>query len=526
GRLLEDNARQQLRLVVLSHARSIETHLQEQVHLLQLLAESNSLSEISNTGTLATLFKTLNQTSNQGFVDLGVIDDAGNHLAYIGPYALQDRNYRNTEWFREVMTQGTFISDVFMGFRQVPHCIIAVKCQNHGSPWILRATINSDSFEELVRHGNRIDLGDVFIVNREGVFQTTPRHGKLLEPSGLTMVQPHDGVADHRMHRKEGDKILVTTWINKYQWMLVVEKEARAVQAPVNRAIAAGAPVVLLAILLAALTTFGATSHLTSLIDRANQKREEALRAFMRSAKLASIGELATGLAHEINNPLAIISAEQTNLTDLILEANLNATARQTLLDSTARTQRQVQRCAGITGRMLRFGRNKDAALEPTDLAVRLKDICALLERQAGVRNIAIKLDMAPNLPPVLVDPIELEQVAVNLINNAFDAMPQGGEIKITASIERDKVVLVVKDTGPGIPPEVVERVFEPFFTTKPAGKGTGLGLSVCYGIVHSWGGQIEARSKLGQGASIIIRLPIPQSDTPMHAISLKPINK
>jgi two-component system NtrC family sensor kinase len=283
--------------------------------------------------------------------------------------------------------------------------------------------------------------------------------------------------------------------------------------APVNQAMATAVLIVLPAALLMVITAFVATTHLTRRIDLANAQRQEALGAFMRSAKLASIGELATGLAHEINNPLAIIAAEQTNLADLLAEPGLEEERRQELLRSVERSRRQVRRCAGITQKMLQFGRKEDSTRRPTDVGPRLQEIVGLLQRQAAVRNIELTLQVEDNLPQVLIDPLELEQVLVNLINNAFDALPRGGQVRVGARQEGGRIAVQVNDNGTGIAPADLERLFEPFFTTKPAGKGTGLGLSVCYGMVTSWGGKIAAASAKGRGTTLTISLPLPKPE-------------
>jgi two-component system NtrC family sensor kinase len=275
------------------------------------------------------------------------------------------------------------------------------------------------------------------------------------------------------------------------------------VQAPVNQAIARGAYVVLIAVMILILTTVLATWHLTRQIDKVTAEREAMSKAFVRSAKLASIGELTTGLAHEINNPLAINSAEQTNIADIVGNASSDRTDLDQALESVKRCQNQIRRCAAITQKLLQFGRSKEPQVQPTGLAPRLAEIKALMERQASLRNVRIALHVDDRLPKVLADPIEIEQVVVNLINNAFDAMPNGGEITIRADLDVDRVLLEVADSGTGIAPEDLERVVEPFFTTKPVGKGTGLGLSVCYGIVHSWGGEIEISSQVGVGTAV-----------------------
>ena len=262
-------------------------------------------------------------------------------------------------------------------------------------------------------------------------------------------------------------------------------------------------------------TTFWATRHLSKRIDQANAEREEMFRAFMRSAKLASVGELATGLAHEINNPLAIISAEETNIGDIAQEMDGAVEGREELLDSTKCIKQQVARCGSITAKMLQFGRKGETALKTIEIAPRLNEMVNLLQRQAVVRNVDMSLDIEDDLPRVLADSLELEQVLVNLINNSFHALPAGGNIRIIARHVDKEVLLDVRDDGGGIPSEELDHIFEPFFTTKPVGQGTGLGLSICYGIVHSWGARIEAESEPGCGTIMRIRFPLPDRQYP-----------
>ncbi len=508
GRLLEHKAREQMRTVVTSHAAAIDSYLAERVNLLQLTAGCNSVSHLTD-NALQDLLAELNEASDGGFVDLGVIDAKGDHRAYVGPYDLHDRNYVDAEWFREVMLKGSYVSDVFLGYRQVPHCVVAVKEQNGYEGWVLRATINSAQFDDIVDRGDAGGTCDAYVLNSAGLYQTTPRVGAVLDTATAGSLTPHRGVRERRILEEGSTRIEATTWINDNQWMLVVRQDLATVRAPVNQAIARGAYVVLAAVLLLVATAFLATWHLTRKIDKANSEREELSRAFMRSAKLASIGELSTGLAHEINNPLAIISAEQTNIADLAGELN-GAEGTREVLESVDRSRIQIQRCASITKKMLQFGRDRQATLEPTDVAPRLSEIADLLRRRAAVRNIEIDLKLQKDLPHVLIDPVELEQVIVNLLNNSMDALPGGGVIEISARSEGERLHIEVRDNGSGIDPQDIDRVFEPFFTTKPPGKGTGLGLSVCYGVVRSWGGAISVESERGKGTTVHIRLPLP----------------
>jgi two-component system NtrC family sensor kinase len=509
GGLLEEKALELQRTVVRNHTNAIELFIFSRLRALDLVALSHPFEDLSNEVGLERVFESLRDTYGETFIDLGVIGSDGAHLAYVGPYDLKNRNYAGAEWFRHVMSKHVYVSDVFIGFRRVPHCVIAVKRQDHSRTWVLRATINSDRFDALVRTGQLGSTGDAFIVNTEGIYQTASRYGRVLERSHLTAPEVHGGVRETRVTIGGRTMVQATSWLNNDRWMLVVLQDLNEIKAPVYRAILWGAVVVSLAVLVIAATTMLATRHLTRQIDRANEQRDELSRNLLRSAKLASLGELSSGLAHEINNPLAIMSVEQTNIADVVGALEIEPAAKDEVLQSVERCQKQIERCGNITAKMLQFGRAGEARLRPTEIGPRLDEIVALLQKQAQVRNVSMKVEVERDLPPVVLDPTELQQVIVNLINNSLYAISNGGSIRVSARREDSNVVVTVSDTGCGIPPELLDRVFQPFFTTKPVSQGTGLGLSVCYGIVQNWGGTMEARSRVGAGTEMIIRLPM-----------------
>ncbi len=513
GNMIEDKTLDLHRSVVQTHARSIDRYLAERVRVLDLLARSHSLEELESTDKLRLLLGQLNDSYDKAFIDLGLIGEDGRHLAYAGPYQLQDKNYLRARWFKDVMSRDTYVSDVFLGFRHVPHCVIAVKRRAGNQVWILRATINSYEFERLVQTGQIAKTGDAFVVNSTGQYQTPSRFGKVLEQSPIGSPHKHRGVREHRVYENGATLLRATTWLNAGRWMLVVQQSEAEVNEPVRHAMFSGILVILLAVAVVVTTAVLSTWHLTTRINRATAERDKLSLDLLRSAKLACLGEMSTGLAHEINNPLAIISAEQTNIADVAGELKPDTPGRNDLLESVERCKRQVIRCGGITAKMLQFGRKTDTKLRPTDVAPRLEEIVSLMNRQAQLRNIDLQLEVEPDLPKVLLDPNELEQVLVNLINNALYATSGGGRILVSAGRQGSDVILSVADTGSGISPEDLEKIFQPFFTTKAPGKGTGLGLSVCYGIVQGWGGTIEARSEPGKNTTMIVRLQIEKTE-------------
>lgn len=230
----------------------------------------------------------------------------------------------------------------------------------------------------------------------------------------------------------------------------------------------------------------------------------------IEAGKLASVGELAAGIAHEINNPVAIMVEEAGWIQDLLdegLEKSDNSREVQRALNQ---IRNQGTRCKDITHKLLSFARKIDPTVKQVALNDLVREMAILCEQRAKFVNVIIETSLGNDIPDVAASPSELQQVFLNLINNALDAMePGGGELDITTRFENGTVVVSIADTGCGIPKANLSRIFDPFFTTKPVGKGTGLGLSIIYGIVNKMGGEITVRSALDKGTVFTLRLPV-----------------
>jgi two-component system NtrC family sensor kinase len=491
-----------------AHAAAVDAYLSEQLRTVEMIARTHSLAELRDPRTLRQVFETVAEVQGNSFVDLGVISQDGRHLAYVGPYDLMDRDYSEADWFRTVMDDGVAVSDVFMGFRQSPHSIIAVRRSSAEGYWILRATLDNRSLYALVRSLAVGRSGDVFIVNRDGVYQTPPRSGDVLTQSGVVPSESRE-VWEERVDSPSGAVRQVSTWLSDGHWLLVVQQPESEILTPVARAVGNGALIALFALLLIFIATLFVTSRLIRQIDTADRERDLMYADLLRSAKLASLGEMATGLAHEINNPLAVMSAEHTNLVDELAALDLPEPARAALDRSVQRCRRQVARCGDITGKMLQFGRDTGTTLAATEVGPVLSEVGGLLARRAQDAGVVIEVEVEPDLPRALLDANELEQVLLNLVNNSLDAVTKGGSVRLSAGREAEEIILRVTDDGCGIPPENLDRIFQPFFTTKPVGQGTGLGLAVVYGIVGGWGATIDARSEPGVGTTVSIHVRV-----------------
>ena len=500
------------------HKRIIELFLRERAARLQLIAQTHSKEYLRQMNNLVRVFEIMNQ--DQGSIsDLGLISAEGRHLAYVGPYDLMDKNYSETFWFKEVMERGIFISDMFMGFRKVPHFIIAIVREEKGGKWILRATVDTEIFRSLVENVRIGRTGEVFLLNEEGIYQTSPRFsGKMLERSLLPLDSYHEGIKIHVMEPDEKmqvakRQIIATSWLRDPRWKLVVKQEYDEAYDEVNYANYASLVflhVSALAILMVSILT---TRHLIRVIKKRDMEAETLGRQLMEAGKMASLGELSAGVAHEINNPLAIILTERQILLDLADQArHLDPEFKKELKDSLNQMDVQINRCKRITHNLLRFSRRTRSVIEKVDLNAFLKEVVELMEREARSTGVKFLMDLDETLNPVLSDPSQLQQVFLNLITNAIDAHDGKpyGTIRITtrADDEHRQVQLVFADTGCGIPKEIQDRIFDPFFTTKAVGKGTGLGLSICYTIMQRLGGSISVKSKIGEGTEFSLTVP------------------
>jgi two-component system NtrC family sensor kinase len=509
-----------LQTQVEDHRKDIERFLSEHTSKLQLIARTHDREELLEPGALQTIFDLFNQ-DHRALTDLGVIGEHGYHLAYVGTYDLWSRNYSKEFWFLQVMEKGIYISDMFMGYRKEPHFIIAVTHHNGDKKWILRATIHTDSFRSLVENVRIGKTGQVYLLNAEGVFQTSPRvNGAIMEKSAYPMESYHEeprirtleGLRDAQ-GRERPRQIACEAWMQNPRWLLVVKQDYDEAFADVNHANTWTLVFLHLSAASILVVTVFITRHMITSIKRRDAEADRLNQQLLQAGKLASIGELSAGVAHEINNPLAIILTERQLLLDAARQTAItDPEFQEQFSDSMNQIDLQVQRCKRITQNLLRFSRRTKSMIETVDLNGFIQEVIDLMEREARTSGIKFFCEPDPTLPPVSSDPSQLQQVFLNLITNAIDAhdgKPYGSiRISTHADAERKKATVKVADSGSGIKPEHLSRIFDPFFTTKAVGKGTGLGLSICFSIVKRLGGSLTVQSEMGKGTEFTIQLP------------------
>jgi two-component system NtrC family sensor kinase len=512
-RLAKDRMVNSFQTQVEYHKRIIELFLRERSSKLQLIAQTHSKEFLEEMSNLSRVFEIMNQEYG-AITDLGVIDGNGRHLAYVGPYDLMNKNYSEARWFKKVMAEGIYISDMFMGFRKVPHFIIAITRKEKGDKWILRATIDTEAFRSLVENVRIGRTGEVYLLNEEGYYQTSPRlSGKIMEKADMPLELFHEGIKVSVTERSPKE-IMATAWLKEPRWMLVVKQDYSEAFDEVNYANYATLIFLHLSALTILIATILVTRHLIKVIKNRDMEADKLAQQLMEAGKMASLGELSAGVAHEINNPLAIILTERQILLDQAGQnPALDEQFKKDLKESLTQIDNQVNRCKRITHNLLRFSRRAKSLIEKVNLNDFLGEIVELMEREARSSGIKFLTDFDQNLKPILSDPSQLQQVFLNLITNAIDAHDGKpyGSIRITtlADDQNRKARITVADTGSGIPKENLGKIFDPFFTTKPVGRGTGLGLSICYSIIQLLGGKISVASRVGEGTEFALELPL-----------------
>lgn len=507
GEKIEDQIKYRAR----SQSDAVEVFLRERTAILATIVDTHSFDDLKQQENLNRIFKVISRRTD-GLIDLGVIDSAGQHLAYAGPYNLKGLNYFQQAWFSEVMSKGKYISDVYMGYRQWPHFVIAVRGYSNGRSWILRATVDSDIFNKLVRTAQTGKSGDAYLINKTGMYQTAPRFsGKILGKSNLDLTLFGQGTTVAEKIKADGKtKHVAGTWLKNSEWLLVITQDVGDEKSGLLTTRNTEIIIIVFGCLVMIMTTFFTMRIIFRHLEEADKGISELNEQLIQSDKIAALGKMATGIAHEINNPLAIIGEKAGWMRDLLDEEEFQESENfKEYEQSVNKIEEYVERARKITHNMLGFARRMEHRLDDVDINHVLNQTLELLQSHTQTNNIEISKDFQSELPIIASDQSQLQQVFLNLINNAIDAVEKDGLIEVKTRKKDSQIVVAIKDNGPGIAKEHLKKVFDPFFTTKETGKGIGLGLSVSYNIIKKLGGTLKVESKISEGAVFSVKLPI-----------------
>ena len=484
------------------HRETIDHFLTERTIDLKNLSSILGFDYLAAPGNLKTVFDTL-QKELPCFTDLGVIDDQGRHRAYVGPYDLLSKNYKESPWFKMIEQKDLYISDVFLGFRKEPHFIIAVKQVTKEGFWILRATVDTAYFEGIVGEILSKRDGDAYIVNGDGIFQTTPRWGgKIMGQSDVKYEVRFEGVK----LEERGGKIIMMTWLEKAPWLCVAEFKRQDIYSALQSVRTVGIFVLVLGSMIIVLTVILTTNHLFSRLETKRRNIRFLDHQLQHSSKMASSMKLASGFVREIKDTLSNIDLVLSWVDDQVKGDLSQENSRTEVRESLSQIWSELGRARRAADQFLKSTESSLPIIREVGVQDVLNGIVELLEGDLHFNSITVKREYQDSLPPVQSDPSQLRQVFQNLIVNALTAIGHDGVITLTAQGSEERVIIRVSDTGPGIPKEKLERLFDPLFARKP--DGTGLGLSIGASILKKLGGKISVTSEVGKGSVFTVELP------------------
>jgi two-component system NtrC family sensor kinase len=501
-----------LAAVAESQKNTIDLYLQERVaNLYNLLHSSDFTFEPTTTHTEKYL-KDLKSFSD-GFIDVGLFNTEGILTAYAGPFPLLlGKDFSKQEWYQRLIKENRnyIISDIYMGYRNIPHFTIATRQILDGRPYIIRATLDPDKLYMFLRSISQGKEVESTLVNRQGQYQVVDP-GKSRFPASSEYIPPLTVAAGVEEIQSNYKPILVAfTWLKETPWALLVTQPVSVAQAGMYRArIVLTISYVVLSLVFSIIIYF----TIKRLVNNARsmaEKGQQLQEMLAHASKLASIGELAASVAHEINNPLAIIMATSGVVRDMLnpefeLDHSPDAICKELSIIDNAAT-----RAKGITRKLQDMGKSRvpcSIRCDVNKLVAEVLERLKKVELKSKVLEIITKFDKL--LPEILAEPDPLRQVFGNILINAADAIADRGTITITTELKEGSVYVTIADTGKGISAENLKKIFNPFFTTKGGGKGVGLGLSIAASVVTYLGGTIKVNSIEGTGSSFTVILPV-----------------
>jgi len=509
-KLMQKSREVNLISVAETKSRLMDIYLLERINNIFNTIENTEISNLKDSLELNKLLHNLKKHS-AAFTDIGFFDTSSIQVQYAGPLQeLKNKDYRNEEWYRELInSEKTYVAtDIYSGFRKIPHFTIGTKKIEKGKTYLFRISLDPKIIYGYMTANMKNNNVDVLVVNSKGQYQLSSKAKDEMMKDSPYRPSRDNIIGISSEDNFVTDKLYAYSWLSGVNWAVISIEKEESEQSFFN---------LQMILILSSLTTI-LLLFLIILFRSKNIIKTEKERILIRlqlehASKLATVGELAAGIAHEIGNPLNIIANEVGIMEDF---ANPKFKINKTINDLEPHFKKitnSVYRIKDINKKLLTFVRQDEYHLIEANVNEIIEDfLSGFLERELMLDNIEIKKDLNKNIPMIMCDNNQLRQVIINIINNAKDAINTTGEIKIKTYNDNQNVFIEISDNGTGIDESKIDKVFLPFFTTKPVGKGTGLGLSVSYNIIKSMGGTIHVKSKINEGTVFTISLPIEHS--------------
>ncbi|MBL0713097.1 MAG: two-component sensor histidine kinase, partial [Desulfosarcina sp.] len=421
--------------------RAVTFFLEERLAALTFTVNEMGYDRLTDSGRLSEVLRNF-KLGFGGLTDLSVIADTGTQVTYAGPFNLRGKNYSKQSWFMECQQHNACVSEIFSGYRGVPHIVVAVKSiRPDGRFFMLRATLETERLIQALSSYKTGEHADIFLVNHNGLLQTPSQfyegdsqHVNLTLPvysdrTKAVMSKDRNGQPVAIGYAFIDTKIAPTSFI-----LMVVKQKAGMMKVWLDLRSSINWFFVVSAFIIVIVITLTSTVMVNKIFQADRQKAETMVMA-EQNCQLASIGQLAAGVAHEINNPLALINETAGYLKDLFTITQQYKEDKELVehIDSIIDT---VERCGTITRQLLGFARRFDVQMQPIDLEHLVADVINFHKKEAEYRDITIHVDIPETIPLIETDRGKLQQIILNLVNNAFQAIGNGCLLDIQAEMD------------------------------------------------------------------------------------------
>lgn len=500
--LLKQQTLVMLENAVQQQKTAIDQFFDARIQALQLISGNLSAERLSQPDVLTGVLQSLS-TRAPYFVDLSIIDHHGRHLAYTGPFDLMSRNYQNSDWYMRIMTRKVFVSDLFLGFRNIPHAVIAVKSAPDQGGWILRGTLNAAYVDAIAGRIAQVQKGDAFLINKNGIYQTTPKkEGGIMTSSGIHDPVRHQGVAIEELN----GRLRLSAWLDTVDWISVVEIDKKDAFAAIYRLRSLVIYIFVLSAIMMFLAVLLTTNYLITRLESKRRRLQHLDEQLRHASRVATAAGLYKGAFARVKDGLSNIDVAAGLIGEALNKTPAVVDGAPEFQNSVQQIQEQTQATRRIIDACMRFDAYAHPVIADIRIDVLLNDLIELNDWEIRQKQVNVIRKLPPDDVVIRSDPAAVRHVLQCLLQNALEAVDAAGEITLAPAVEEDGIRIIVADSGPGIAPADQGRIFEALFTTKSG--HAGLGLAVARSIVEKLGGELTVDGRPGKGAAFTLYLP------------------
>jgi two-component system, NtrC family, sensor kinase len=492
--------------------------LTERLDALRLIGLTTSFEQLSDEKVLEERWAALKQMYGKSLLGLAFCDPRGVQISRVESAGLKTVDQSASDMLAKVMELGSYVGEMYPNSTGSQNFILAVRVEQSAEKRILLATMGADALNVFLEDLESGQSGRASISNRSGALVTSGPSGGLLPRVECVETQTPHGLKSHDVtvgETADGSALCIRTSLKNSDWVLEFVANTEETYRAFSEARVLALSTLLLGIAGIVAVAIVASNRFSKYVARVDQEKQLMNEQVVQAGKLAALGEMASGMAHEINNPVGIMVQEAQWIEALLqkgeegLAGNMNE-----ITNSLNEIRTHGTRCRDVILKVISFTQKDEPIVQSLQLNELVQDVIGLCQQRANLMKIELRLNLEPELPMVRVASSDVQQVLLNLVYNSIDAMEQGGgAIEVSTSTRARYAIVDVMDTGPGISQGNLGRIFEPFFSTKPEGKGTGLGLSLCHSIMKKMKGDITVTSQEGKGTTFHLFFPLQEEE-------------